>query len=814
MIFISESEVEKADPPFLNRFEKYRLRIEDVLSENERILHLGLVKWIRLITVYDDDPKRIRPELIFVNYNLEYLYSLILRVRNNFEAHKEEYDDEKIINICQRELIKTSTFDFPIAVHLNVHDEGIRRSLIETYYEIKSENFKDFCQRILSCEEQVLKNVVYTYTQISDDISYPDKASIKELKLSSFKSEMEIVDEIKRYFSSESHLLVIRLELAKENAHLLLIKHLLLNSLDASKHPKGRHLMIIIHLQRFNAGNISVDTLFHNWESVMFDDLNKDFILPIEFIEESTFQKLRTSNLMAPLKDNIAHLLPKCFSKIKYNVVDGKDESKVYKRRNKLLKKINSQGHEFINLIQKKIDDMVDRDRTNTKAQDWKKLIILEEWIRADAVSPVEAMNLALAKYYEGLLMNMIYKLEKECLIDAYFEAVKQDKKELVKLWCDSFQSVNINLNERLDDKAVEIDFSFGLKFPFSTYEEPIIQKIQDEVDEVEKQENRARVNAVTFDKLTEASFFGVAFYSFIFDDGDLYNRFLHDQVHLYMIRNKIRVGADIAVMILDYMHMSNARVKFQYFLTSAKEFCIILGVVEVLLALIHGKEILFKALRGFCNLNETEFDSKKENKTDLPKYLLIHKNNTYYQIESKELPEPLVESQIDLEDIKPTESDSPFLEFFFANIVQEISSCKYLSQFGTINEIKAAFRLIEEKIIKTRIYPDNMELFRPWIDVMRFIEVCDQLPDVRFHSLLLEFGDSETEELFLSADNIKKLVEYLAKESNFVDHLEQSQKDGHVLKLQTQLYKNLMLTDRDDSFIKVLDIIDKDEQL
>ena len=69
VIFINESEVEKADPPFLNRFEKYRIRIEDILSANQRTLQTELVKWVYSITTWENEPDFIKPELVFANYN-------------------------------------------------------------------------------------------------------------------------------------------------------------------------------------------------------------------------------------------------------------------------------------------------------------------------------------------------------------------------------------------------------------------------------------------------------------------------------------------------------------------------------------------------------------------------------------------------------------------------------------------------------------------------------------------------------------------------------------------------------------------------
>ena len=56
--------------------------------------------------------------------------------------------------------------------------------------------------------------------------------------------------------------------------------------------------------------------------------------------------------------------------------------------------------------------------------------------------------------------------------------------------------------------RVVEVDFIFGLSFPFSTYEQAVINKIQDEVDEVEKEQNRFLYGTTCFSNLYEKSIF------------------------------------------------------------------------------------------------------------------------------------------------------------------------------------------------------------------------------------------------------------------------------------------------------------------
>jgi len=810
VILISEKEVEKADPPFLNRFEKYKLKIEDILDPNERLLKEELEKWITSIIKLENYPELIKPEQVFVNYNSEYLFSLIIQTRNTLATQQEDYNDLKILEACKKQLISTSSFDFPVLVSLNINDEETKEDLLSTYYKIKSLPFKDFVDKIISERNTIQKKIVYTYTQISEDIVFSDKTRVKEIKFKSFRSETEILDEVLKYFASEESLLVIRIELIEEIHHLPLIKHLILNCLNSHKHRKGHHLMILIHLQRYNVGQVNIDTLFQDWESIMFDNINHEFAHPIEFIKQPSFQRLMTSNLLSSLDNLLEDLFDRCLSKVKYNV-EIENKNQLNERRNYILGSLKTDsGIALLDLIKNKIIEVIGKDKMNMRFRDWRKYILLEEWIRADAISSVEAMDLALTKYYEGFMMKIIYQLEKDSLLDSYLEAATDHDNYLINLWKENFPRLEININERLNDQVVEINSTFGLSFPFSTYEEVKISSIQENIDEVLKKEDRDLLDQLTLEKFVEMSFFGEKIAENLFEKKEIFDKYFKDQLYLSLKKRGSKLHLEFADLVLDNMFMGDRKAKFLYFLTCSKECNLVFNVIEALITMEQGRNILRKSLKGILNLdeiNQTEIVFEA-----LPKYLLLSKNGVYYNSHKEDFLE--FGEKIPFEDLEQAKSEKAILYLLFQNIVEEVSSCNYISKFKSITEIKSSFRLLEEKIIKTGIFPDNMESFRPWIDLLHFIEICDKKPDQQFNKVAEWLKQFEDSGIFSDAKTINKLIHYLKEKVNFKENLEKPERERKIMKLHTQFYKNLISLYEDEFFEQVLGKVDEDPDL
>ena len=106
IVLVEESEVPQMEPPFLNRFEKYVLNFENIMTPRQLELAEKLRTWVENLTTPKDETFfKIPLECLLCNYNKESAYALIF----NYDADGKENDSEALLRRCKRDIIKTAT---------------------------------------------------------------------------------------------------------------------------------------------------------------------------------------------------------------------------------------------------------------------------------------------------------------------------------------------------------------------------------------------------------------------------------------------------------------------------------------------------------------------------------------------------------------------------------------------------------------------------------------------------------------------------------------------------------------------------------
>src|SRR5688572_12032655 len=111
---MDEKKLASADPPLLNRFEKQKMSINDVLSNRQKALLENLDDWARRMSTLMEDqtsPSRsneFTQKDLFIGFNKdETLQSLIIDVtKNNPEA-----EDGEILGKCKECLVAIASSD-------------------------------------------------------------------------------------------------------------------------------------------------------------------------------------------------------------------------------------------------------------------------------------------------------------------------------------------------------------------------------------------------------------------------------------------------------------------------------------------------------------------------------------------------------------------------------------------------------------------------------------------------------------------------------------------------------------------------------
>ena len=130
----------------------------------------------------------------------------------------------------------------------------------------------------------------------------------------------------------------------------------------------------------------------------------------------------------------------------------------------------------WIYYLARSCKSMVDREQIASHIQDWQKLILLNslDQARSSFSSRCHYPDSALNKYYEHLLTILIYKLDKECLIDVYFDVVRTESEQLIRLWREGLKKIDVDGNTYVSKAVFKVDALLTLQFRFRPTKLPL----------------------------------------------------------------------------------------------------------------------------------------------------------------------------------------------------------------------------------------------------------------------------------------------------------------------------------------------------
>ncbi|CAG8475879.1 285_t:CDS:10, partial [Dentiscutata heterogama] len=299
ILVLDEKNVNLADPPLLNRFEKQKMSINDALDDYMERLVAKLADWSQQISNYikkgDTSKSEFNEHDIFIGFDKEEtLQSLVIYNCNNQEFN----DDEAILNKCKELLIGIATSDGIVRskesmLSLTNHEEA--QNWYNFYferYEQQYENFSKYIQSLLidngeTMNKQGFKVIINTFSNINTDMSFclNDLDNILKYqvdKISTFKSEAQLQNRIKHFWlESDDEILILQCDLSIVNSGCIKLAKFIIEQyrneyLSADKfleNPKPlKHVCIILHVQRNNDTKPSFNFMC-GWDLVTIETL-------------------------------------------------------------------------------------------------------------------------------------------------------------------------------------------------------------------------------------------------------------------------------------------------------------------------------------------------------------------------------------------------------------------------------------------------------------------------------------------------------------------------------------------------------------
>eukprot|EP00741_Cyanophora_paradoxa_P015457 tig00020892_g14920.t1 len=295
IVVVDRDDVEKQDPPFLNRFEKQVISYEDILTDEQRSLIRELQRWVENVsacTVPNSSFDSEHPERSFCGFNADTLPSL---VRLHSGGPADARSREAVLERCKADLINTATEDCIVRLpltRLGTSDPEAARRVAEVYRrEQEHGSLAAFMKAAVEGWRQRpeawggatgVTAVVYTFSQPTASVSVGGlRPSV--VILGAIKREADFVARLKSFWSGESgeDLLVVQCSAQLDRATIPLARYLLDQHRDeyaaaaakAGEAPPPKHALIVVHLDRSAAACSADFSHLGQWRQVTVDSL-------------------------------------------------------------------------------------------------------------------------------------------------------------------------------------------------------------------------------------------------------------------------------------------------------------------------------------------------------------------------------------------------------------------------------------------------------------------------------------------------------------------------------------------------------------
>ena len=166
----------KLDISFLNQFEKYIINFSFLLNDKDIEIAKRISEYLETIISSFDKEKNpeLYPEKLLINYEQNYIESLLFKIKQNIEKKYENMIIKlilkKIVPIFYPDIINYLT---NINNNLDIKYKEMNELLIELYNKSHYANFENFLKNLNSN-----RNIIYTFSKITEN-DFLDEKNIK-----------------------------------------------------------------------------------------------------------------------------------------------------------------------------------------------------------------------------------------------------------------------------------------------------------------------------------------------------------------------------------------------------------------------------------------------------------------------------------------------------------------------------------------------------------------------------------------------------------------------------------------------------------
>ena len=794
IIMVHEVQLCECDTPFLNRFEKYFLNFDTIITDQQQTYIKILTSWLERVFNYEGKLKAINMDIIMPNYTQETIVSLILN------EMQDKQETESIIEKSKIELIKLcSNFSLLSVAQLRLlnENEKEKRQFIERYNEIFNKN-KDLYTYIDNFQYSEFKSVVYTFDSVTKKLNdILIKIPHVETNVGFFNTEKELSFELSKFYENPlKQLLIVRLDWQSHAKHLSLLKFLI-DKIERDFRRKNdcvnkKSFCIIIHLKpnldemKYKDLNKYKLNFLSGYDQIMMDNLDsKLFDFEISELVFLPFNKIISEEHVVKLDELYYELLVNAINKFKYTDISvfqnrDNDEQKIYDYKINLIKYLNSNKvfpQRLLDILKKKIYEEFDAADSN-EFKDWHSEILKGSSILKITFNlNVILKQLIMSKILKPF-MELFYQFERFLPFDSLINSfINGDDKMPISI-LDSFikyeNELNFQIKAKNFNQSNEIVVLFGLQLPFMRKEYEILENIRDLnplISKIDSIESNSIQNPNILQQFKREFCYLVSSKSIIQaclnekNKKEIFEKYLHDMVYLKysnFFENDKKLSLFLISLIKKLIENNND-IDDQFDLSNIYYYMI-------------KFHVRFQKLLDILKIFKSIFNDELTQQQIL-KNVLQNQLNENFQNIHKELVENLLKEifhqlldhvhQIELQHFCNLYIESVNIRINYKHVIRIYNSCCFMNEL-----VKFSFKLFGEEHKEAKTMVTRIVAIIKENDVNKFLNSSKSIEAILslIQTTLVPF----------------KLKEELSKFENFIFGLmlEENFKDKHVFKI------------------------------
>ena len=251
IVNVDEKKIIEEEPPFLNRFEKHIITLEDILDKDLIDLSKEIISLLSDLTICNEEFISINYSLekLLINCNLDEIQALIYKANLEGKKTKEEIYDfifSKIALTLPQDIIINMKYG-----KFYRNNPQYFEKIIKFYKEGEHANFEKFLKSIKN-----KKNVVYTFSKKMEKIKGVDETKTKKIVLGMLKKENELEKLLDEFFIDDNSIYCLIQLMPNEVEFMNYIKNLIERKEKEFKNKTNKSFIFIIHLFRISKDDI------------------------------------------------------------------------------------------------------------------------------------------------------------------------------------------------------------------------------------------------------------------------------------------------------------------------------------------------------------------------------------------------------------------------------------------------------------------------------------------------------------------------------------------------------------------------------